>query len=103
VRAAATAKPDLDQLAASKFNSLAQYPHLAARLRHRVSPQTAQVALQSLLRRDDFDPLARLEVFGELAAHFRSMVEFPAEAVEQLSDERYVRNVMEVVYARGAG
>ena len=98
VRTSAIGKPDLDQLAASKFNSLAQYPHLAARLRQRVSPQTAQVALQSLLRRDDFDPLARLEVFGELAAHFRSIVEFPAEAVEQLSDERYVRNVVEVVF-----
>jgi uncharacterized RDD family membrane protein YckC len=98
VRAPLPAKPDLDQLTASKFNSLAQYPHLAARLRQRVSPQTAQVALQSLLRRDSFDPGSRLELFRELADYFRSLVEFPIEAVEQLGDERYVRNVVEVVF-----
>jgi uncharacterized RDD family membrane protein YckC len=98
VRAPLSLKPDLNQLAASKFNSLAQYPHLAARLRQRVSPQTAQVALQSLLRRDSFDPGSRLELFHELADYFRSLVEFPTEAVEQLGDERYVRNVVEIVF-----
>ena len=97
-RAPEVRQPDLDQLAKSRFNSLAQYPHLAGRLRQRVSPQLANVALQALLRRDQFDPEARLELFSGLAAHFRSCVEFPAEAVEQLGDEPYVRDVVEILF-----
>jgi uncharacterized RDD family membrane protein YckC len=98
VRAPEVCQPDLDQLSKSRFNSLAQYPHLAGRLRQRVSPQLANVALQALLRRDQFDADARLELFSGLAAHFRSCVEFPAEAVEQLSDEPYVRDVVEILF-----
>lgn len=98
VRTPLIRKPDFDKLEAGKFNSLAQYPHLAARLRQRVSPLTAQVALEALLRRSRFDPAPRLELFQELANYFRSLVEFPPEEVEQLSDEQYVRNVVEVVY-----
>jgi len=37
-------------------------------------------------------------LFRELAGHFRSPVEFPAEAVEQLSDEPYVRDVVEILF-----
>jgi uncharacterized RDD family membrane protein YckC len=98
VRIPEVSRPDLDQITASKFNSLAQYPHLAARLRQRVSPRTARVALEALLRRDQFDPAARLNLFAELAAHFRTVVEFPEEAVEHLAGERYVRNVVEILF-----
>jgi hypothetical protein len=98
VRTTELRQPDLDQISKGRFNSLAQYPHLAARLRQRVSPKTANLALQALLRRDQFDPVARVELFGEMAAHFRELVEFPAEAIEQLSDEPYVRAVVEIVF-----
>jgi uncharacterized RDD family membrane protein YckC len=91
-------EPDLDQLLAGKYNSLRHYPHLAARLRQRVSPAEAGVALQALLRRDEFDPYARIELFAELAAHFRAKVNFPAEAIEGIADEQYLRNVVDVVY-----
>jgi uncharacterized RDD family membrane protein YckC len=91
-------EPDLDQLLAGKYNSLRQYPHLAARLRQRVSPAEASVALQALLRRDEFDPLARVELFAELAAHFRKKMDFPAEAIDGIADEQYLRNVVDVVY-----
>jgi hypothetical protein len=91
-------EPDLDQLLAGKFNSLLQYPHLAARLRQRVSPGEAAMAVQALVRRDEFDPAARVDLFGELAAHFRARVEFPAEATDGVADEQYIRNVVDVVY-----
>ena len=91
-------EPDLDQLLAGKFNSLRQHPHLAARLRQRVSPAEAGVVLQALLRRDEFDPVARMELFRELAAHFRSHVEFPPEATDGVADEQYLRNVVDVLY-----
>jgi uncharacterized RDD family membrane protein YckC len=91
-------EPDLDQLLAGKYNSLRAYPHLAARLRQRVTPAEAGIALQALLRRDEFDPYARIELFADLAAHFRAKVDFPAEAIEGIADEQYLRNVVDVVY-----
>ncbi len=91
-------EPDLDQLLAGKYNSLRQYPHLAARLRQRISPAEADVALQALLRREEFDPVARVELFGELAGHFQAKVEFPAEATDGVADEQYVRNLVDVLY-----
>ncbi|MEK7677250.1 MAG: RDD family protein [Verrucomicrobiota bacterium] len=92
------AEPDLDQLLAGKYNSLREYPHLEARLRQRVSPAQAGLAVQALLRRDDFEPAARLELFAEIAGHLRSLVEFPPEAIEGITDEQYVRNVVDVVF-----
>jgi uncharacterized RDD family membrane protein YckC len=91
-------EPDLDQVLAGKFNSLRQFPHLAARLRQNVTPAEANVALQSLLRREEFDPVSRVELFGELAAHFHTKVEFPAEATDGVTDEQFLRNVVDVVY-----
>jgi uncharacterized RDD family membrane protein YckC len=94
-------EPDLDQLLAGKYNSLRQFPHLAARLRQRVSPGEAAVALQALMRREEFDPAARVELFGELAGHFRGLVPFPVEATEGVADEQYLRNVVDVIYRTG--
>jgi uncharacterized RDD family membrane protein YckC len=91
-------EPDLDQLLAGKFNSLRQYPHLVARLRQRVSPAEAALAVHALLRRDDFEPLARVELFADLAAHFRGKVEFPSEATDGIADEQCLRNVVDVLY-----
>ena len=98
IRAPELAEPDLDQVLAGKFNSLRQYPHLAARLRQRVTPAEAGVALQALLRRDHFEPAARIGLFAELAEHFRAKVEFPAEATDGVADEQYLRNVVDVIY-----
>jgi uncharacterized RDD family membrane protein YckC len=98
VRNPRLAEPDLDQVLAGKFNSLRQYPHLVARLRQNVTPAEADIALQSLLRREEFEPVARVELFGELAAHFHAKVEFPAEASDGVADEQFVRNVVDVIY-----
>jgi len=98
IRTAAVTEPNLDQLAPGKFNSLRHYPHLAARLRQRVSPGEAATALHALLRRDQFEPAARVELFRELAAHFRLKVAFPAEAMESIPDEQYIHNVVDVIY-----
>jgi len=98
IRSPRVTEPDLDQLFAGKFNSLRQFPHLAARLRQNVSPMEADIVLQALLRRDEFDPVARVELFGDLAAHFRTKVEFPTEATDGVADEQYLRNVVDVLY-----
>jgi uncharacterized RDD family membrane protein YckC len=98
VRAPKRSEPDLDQLLAGKYNSLRQYPHLEARLRQRVSPTQASIAMRAVLRRDSLEPAARVTLFAELAEHFRALIPFPADAVEGMPDEQYVRNVVDVLY-----
>jgi uncharacterized RDD family membrane protein YckC len=100
IRVPKLSAPDLSQLEAGRHNSLARERHLAARLRHKVSPQIAGVALEALLRREVLDPDSRLTLFRDLASHFKSLVDYPAEIVEQLSDEQYVRDVVEILYTR---
>ena len=91
-------KPDLDQLLEGKYNSFREYPHIEARLRQRVSPQEAGIVLQAIMRRDELDSLARIELFHDIADHFKTMVAFPQEATEGISDEQYARNVVDVLY-----
>jgi uncharacterized RDD family membrane protein YckC len=91
-------QPDLDQLLEGKYNSFRRYPHLEARLRQRVSPAEARIALQALIRRDELEPPSRIAFFESLAEHFKSIVKFPAEAADGISDEQYVRNVVASLY-----
>jgi uncharacterized RDD family membrane protein YckC len=98
VRAPRLGRPDLDQLMGGKYNSLAEIRHLAARLRQRVKPEMGSIALEALLRREQIEPQARLALFGEMAGYFRGLVEYPPEVAEQLSDEQYVRNVVEILF-----
>lgn len=98
IRTPQVAEPDIDQLIAGKFNSLRLYPHLVARLRQNTTPGEAAIAVQALIRRDEFDPVDRVELFDELASHFRNKVAFPAEATDGIADEQYIRNVVDVIY-----
>lgn len=93
-------EPDLTQILVGKYNSFREYPHLAARFRQRISPQEAGIALQALLRRDDLEPLSRLELFEEIVSHMRNIVEFPQEATDGLTDEQYVRNIVDILFRK---
>jgi uncharacterized RDD family membrane protein YckC len=90
--------PNLEQIAPAKYNSLLAYPHLAARLRSVASPESVNIAVQALTRRDGYDPVARIALFQELAVYFQSLAAFPVAAIEGLTDEQYVRSVVRVVY-----
>ncbi len=81
-----------------KFNSLREKPVLAARLRQAIDPADANIALLALLRRDQLDAGPRVEIFAALAAHFRSLVSLPEELTLDLSDEAFVRNVVDIVF-----
>jgi uncharacterized RDD family membrane protein YckC len=98
VRSIPVTEPDLQEVLAGKFNSLRDYPHLTARLRQQISPQEADIALQALLRRNTYEPAARLDLFAEIANHLKRIVTFPQEATDGVSDEQYVRNVVDVVF-----
>jgi hypothetical protein len=58
--------------------------------------------VQSIVRRDDLDPHARIELFRELTAYFKTIVSFPQEATDGISDEQYVRNVVEAIFRQKA-
>jgi hypothetical protein len=90
--------PDLEQILAGKFNSLRLHPHLEARLRQKIAPTEAGLALQALVRREEFAPEARVKLFARLAEHYRGLVEFPADTVEGITDEQYVRNVVDTLF-----
>jgi uncharacterized RDD family membrane protein YckC len=92
------AEPDLNQLLESKYNSFREYPHIEARLRQHVTPLEAQIAVESIVRRNDLQPRARIELFRELSEYFKSIVSFPQEATDGISDEQYVRNIIEALF-----
>jgi uncharacterized RDD family membrane protein YckC len=91
-------QPDLETIAPARYNSLAGYPNLAARLRSLTDPEAAAMALKALAQRDNFEPMARIQVFGDLAGYFRGLAPFPEAALEGLTDEQYVRSVLGVIY-----
>ncbi|MBF0570824.1 MAG: RDD family protein [Candidatus Omnitrophica bacterium] len=92
-------QPELDQLLKGKYNSLRRYPHLCSRLRQNVSPDEAEIAMQAIIRRDDFDPSERIKLFEEIAQYFKTKVIFPDEDIENVSDEQYVRNVVDILFS----
>ena len=54
--------------------------------------------LQALTRRDELDPAARLTLFRDLADSFRATVPYPPDISESLTDEQYIRNVVDILY-----
>ncbi len=91
-------RPDLEQLLTHKYNSLRDHPHLVARLRQRTSPREADIAFQALLRRDELDPLSRVDLFTQIASHYKKIIAFPQEVTDGITEEQFVRNVVEVLF-----
>lgn len=90
--------PDAASVRTEKYNSLREHPPLVARLRQTVTPSEARAAWQVLARREKMDSAARLKLFADLAAYFRGLTPFPQDAVEGVSDEQLVRNVVDVLF-----
>jgi len=93
-----------DVIKTEKYNSLRAYPHLVSRLRRSLTPEQTSLALRAVMRRHELEPEARLRLFEQLAAHYRALVPFPEEASTGITDEQYVRNLVEVIFMpSGAG
>jgi len=101
VRYPRTKRPDLEKLLPEKYNSLLDHPNLVNALRRKITLLEASIALRAVMRRDEFEPEARVRLFGELARYFASLVRFPPETVAGLTDERYVTNVVQVLFSAG--
>lgn len=100
VRETKESTPALGELLQGGTNSFASMPHLEARLRQRTTPDEARVAMDAVIRRNELLPNARLELFSQLADYFREIAEFPEEITLGLSDEQYVRNVVDSLFRR---
>jgi uncharacterized RDD family membrane protein YckC len=98
IRIPKTVDPDLEQMFSGKYNTLRDFPHLCSRLRQRTTPEEAALALQAVLRREEFDPTFRVGLFRKIGARFSAIVEFPEEAMVGITDEQYVRNIVDVLY-----
>lgn len=100
VREAPAPVPEVESILGGRENSFATAPHLEARLRRNLSPEEARIAFDAVLRRDELAPAARVALFARLAEHFRARTAFPEELTLGLSDEQYVRNVVDSLYRR---
>ncbi len=98
VRIPKVSQPDVTSVLGDKFNSFRNHPHLEAKLRQEVSPQQARIALQAIIRREDLDPVDRMELFANIAQQFKSIIEFPPGELDGVSDEQYVRNILDSLY-----
>jgi uncharacterized RDD family membrane protein YckC len=90
--------PDLELLFGGTYNSLRNHAHLAAQLRKSISPAEARIALEAVARRAELNPSSRLELYRQVAEHLRSLVAFPEETLEGMTDEQYVRNIVDLIY-----
>ncbi len=90
--------PDLNLLFSGTYNSLRSHAHLAAQLRKSISPGEARLALEAIARRAELEPNSRLELYRQLALRLRSVVSFPDEILEGMTDEQYVRNIVDLIY-----
>lgn len=102
VRETELEKPAINELITTSDNSFSSHPHLEARLRQKTSPDEARVALDALTRRNELTPENRLRVFSQIANYFREVAEFPDEITHGLSDEQYVRNVVDTLFRRAS-
>ncbi|MCK5920790.1 MAG: RDD family protein, partial [Methylococcales bacterium] len=102
IRESEVEKPAINELISSSENSFSSHPHLEARLRQKTTPDEARVALDALTRRDELTPDDGLRVFSKIADYFREVAEFPDEITMGLSDEQYVRNVVDTLFRRAS-
>jgi len=100
VRETTLPAPAFGEVLAGGENSFATAPHLEARLRQRTTPEEARIALDAVNRRNELDPECRLRLFSQLADYFREVADFPDEITTGLSDEQYVRNVVDTLFRR---
>ncbi len=92
-------EPDLDQLSPIKFNSLKEQPVVCSKIHKHVSPREASIALNALVRRREIEPDERVVLFKELANHFLKTLPFTKEVAETISDEQYIRNIVDILYS----
>ncbi len=91
-------EPDLDQLNPIKFNSLKEHPVICSKIHKYISPREASIALKALVRRGEINPDERVALFEELATYFQKRLPFTNKFTGTISNEQYIRNIVDVLY-----
>lgn len=89
--------PDFAVLRAEKYNSLRDHLPAVARLRQGVSPAEVRAIWSAVVRRDQLEAAARVQLFADLAAHLRRIASAPPELTDGIADEQFVRNAVDIL------
>lgn len=92
---------DIARITVGRYNSLLENRMLAARLRQKAKPDLISAAYEALVRRDEMEPEARIEVFRRAAEQLRGLSPFPEELTEGMTDEQFVRAALAAIYHTG--
>lgn len=84
--------PNLHGLTYVRHNTFREHQVTCARLRQKAPPELVATATEALRRRDELEASARVMVFDQLSAEFKSLVDIPESELESLSSEQFVRN-----------
>ena len=98
VRDLTLSSPDLSSILPDKYNSLREHHIEAARMRDKISPEESNLLLDALRRRNRLNPRDRYHVYAELAKHFREKVKFPETVLAGMSDEKFLKNIADILY-----
>lgn len=100
VRETPVAPPPEEAWTWQKYNSFMDYPAIAMHLRRAATPELASLIHDALRRRNELAPYSRREIYRELATFLQSEISpFPDELIEVLSDEQYLINAANVLFA----
>ena len=86
----------------NRFNTLREDPIWRARVRRDITPAQASLLLSAVLRAETLDNDSRQSLFQELAKDTSEMLQLPAEWTATIPPEQQVRNIVEVLWKRGA-
>ena len=89
---------DIARITVGRYNSLLENRTLAARLRQKAMPELVAIAYEALVRRDEMEPLARVEVFRQAAERLRELSPFPEALTEGMTEEQFVRAALAAIY-----
>ncbi len=89
-------EPDLKNILSDKYNSLKKHPQLISRLKNSISPEDVALLFKAILRRDSLDADQRNKIYGELVEYIQAKVRLPQEITDGLSNERLIRNVLDI-------
>ena len=99
VRQAPLSVPGEEPWSRQKYNSFAEYPAIAVRLRRSATPELASLIQDALRRRNELAPYSRREIYRELAGYLQAEISpFPDELLERLSDEQYLINACGILF-----
>ena len=100
IRIIKVGKPDVATLMPDKYNSLRDYPYIVSRLQNNCPVELSSLLLKALIRRTVLKDEPRREIYSQLVQELAKCAKFPQEATDGLSNERYLKNCVDILYTK---